>query len=198
MFLSHSVYMDEVFTDFKVVDEHLETTEFNECRFIHGSLAESTFRNCRFNNCHFIECNFNLTSLDHSTFTKNIFEDSQLIGVNWALASWSQRSLLKPFDFYRCILNYSIFMGVDLKDIEIIECSAKEVDFSDASLYRSNCSYTDFSNSRFIRTDLSEADLSSARNYSIDARLNKLKKTKFSLPEAVSLLHSLDIILVEP
>lgn len=30
------------------------------------------------------------------------------------------------------------------------------------------------------------------------AALNTLEKTKFSLPEAISLLHSLDIILTEP
>jgi len=42
---------------------------------------------------------------------------------------------------------------------------------------------------------LTEADLSKARNYLIDPGLNQLKKAKFSLPEAMSLLYNMDIIL---
>ncbi len=39
------------------------------------------------------------------------------------------------------------------------------------------------------------ADFRGARNYAIAADLNTLKQAKFSLPEAVALLHGLDIIL---
>jgi hypothetical protein len=44
---------------------------------------------------------------------------------------------------------------------------------------------------------LTQADFTGATNYAIAASLNTLKKTKFSLPEAMSLLYSLDIILTE-
>jgi uncharacterized protein YjbI with pentapeptide repeats len=47
----------------------------------------------------------------------------------------------------------------------------------------------------FGNTDLSKANLSKAYNYHIDASQNKLKGTRFSLPEAMSLLYSLEIIL---
>jgi fluoroquinolone resistance protein len=197
MFLSNRAYFDEKFTDFDVGGETFENLVFENCTFIHGSFADCILKNCQFNNCHFKECNLSLTSIEKSSFSRNIFEASQLIGLNWTLANWSKRSLLKPFDFHRCILNYSIFMGIDLKDVEMIGCLAKEVDFSDSSLIRANCNGTDFTNSRFIHTNLTEADFSSAQNYMIDATLNVLKKTKFSLPEAMSLLHSLDIILVD-
>jgi fluoroquinolone resistance protein len=68
-------------------------------------------------------------------------------------------------------------------------------------MHRSRCRFygtlTDFSNSRFQHTNLTEADFTGATNYAIAASLNTLKKTKFSLPEAMSLLYSLDIILTE-
>jgi hypothetical protein len=45
--------------------------------------------------------------------------------------------------------------------------------------------------------DLTAADFNDARNYAIDVKQNRLKKTKFALPEAVSLLKGLDIVLRE-
>jgi hypothetical protein len=42
---------------------------------------------------------------------------------------------------------------------------------------------------------LSDADLSQARNYMVDPSKNILKKAKFSLPEAMSLLYCMDIVL---
>ena len=50
-------------------------------------------------------------------------------------------------------------------------------------------------NSILVDTDLSRANLSKARNYQIDASQNVLKGARFSLPEAMSLLYSMDIIL---
>ncbi len=55
----------------------------------------------------------------------------------------------------------------------------------------------DFVGCQFHQTDLSSADFTTARNYFMNAESNKLKKTKFSLPEAVSLLANLDIELKE-
>jgi len=41
------------------------------------------------------------------------------------------------------------------------------------------------------------ADLRFARNYQIDPSQNKVHKARFSLPEAMSLLYSMDIDLDE-
>jgi len=49
----------------------------------------------------------------------------------------------------------------------------------------------------FGNTNLTEADLSRARNYHIDPGQNVLRQARFSLPEAKSLLYSMDIVLVE-
>lgn len=86
-------------------------------------------------------------------------------------------------------------MGLNLKGIKIVECVAREVNFSDTNLTKADLRSTDFSGSRFINTDLTSADFSNATNYSINPAHNKLKKTKFTLPEAMSLLYGLDIIL---
>jgi uncharacterized protein YjbI with pentapeptide repeats len=79
--------------------------------------------------------------------------------------------------------------------MEMVQCTAHEVDFTRTNLTRANLIETDFLGSRFADTNLSYADLSKATNYSIHPTVNRLKKTVFSLPEAVSLLSAFDIVL---
>jgi fluoroquinolone resistance protein len=55
----------------------------------------------------------------------------------------------------------------------------------------------DFSEALFVKTNLSGANFAHAINYAIDATLNDIKKAKFMFPEAVGLLHGLDIVLLE-
>ena len=125
------------------------------------------------------------------------FQDSQVIGVNWALALWEKAGFLNSVAFKGCALTYSTFIGLTLHEVKIIDCVARDVDFSEAVLKEADFSGTDLSESRFMGTDLSGADLSKARNYTIDATQNTLKGAKFSLPEAMSLLYSLDIVIEE-
>ena len=46
-------------------------------------------------------------------------------------------------------------------------------------------------------TVLEGADFSHARNYKIDVTKNRIKGAKFKLPDAIALLRSLDIVLVD-
>ena len=102
-----------------------------------------------------------------------------------------------PISFSRCAISHSTFIGMALKEIVVRECVARDVDFREADLTQADLTHTDFADSLFIDTNLTQADLSHARNYTINASLNVLKKTRFSLPEAMSLLYGLDIILEE-
>ena len=72
-----------------------------------------------------------------------------------------------------------------------------DVDFAEADLTGANLTHTDFQESRFFKTNLTQADFSHAVRYSIAVHLNTVKKAKFSLPEAMSLLYALDILLVD-
>ena len=173
--------------------------EFNSCLFVKCSFNETVFRECHFRECTFRKCDLSLVHFKDCSFSDTRFEDSQVLGVDWTETAWatSKFSLTKPVDFLNCVLNYSTFMGMNLKQINITKCIAREVSFEDANLTEANCSFTDFTNSRFLHTNLTGADLTGAKNYTIAAHLNILKKTRFSLPEAMSLLYSLDIVLTE-
>jgi uncharacterized protein YjbI with pentapeptide repeats len=133
-----------------------------------------------------------------SAFSGVKFEGSKVIGVNWSDANWKSVGLLAPsIDFVRCTINYSTFIGLSLKKAQFAQCIAHDVDFTETDLTQANCSDTDFAESRFSQTNLTEANFTHASNYVIDVHFNKVKNATFSLPEAMSLLYSLGIHLVE-
>ena len=183
----------------KLVHENtmIVNKEFYNCTFKGCSFRETTFRSCTFQDCTFQDCDLSLIKVNDSSFKTTKFENSQVVGVNWTLASWSKFSISAPVNFLNCAINYSTFIGLKLKEVQITKCVAKDVDFSETDLTKADCSHTDFSNSRFSHTNLTKANFEGAIHYTIDVTSNTLKKTKFSLPEAMSLLYSLDIILVE-
>ena len=197
MVSSQADYADQVFKEVHLEHGEIVSSEFYECVFIHCSLVESVFRNCRFVNCAFRECDLSLVQVPESRFSSTRFENSKVIGVNWTEADWPTAGLGDPIRFLKCAISHSTFIGLSLKGIQIRDCVAVDVDFREADLSQADFGGTDLSKSMFGKTDLSEADLSRARNYSIDPGRNVLKEAKFSLPEAMSLLHSMDIVLVE-
>lgn len=190
-------YNSQELRGINVRNGEISLIEFNACIFVKCSFRETVFRDCKFRDCVFRGCDLSLVNLKGSLFTGTLFDDSQVIGVNWVETSWEKSKFLTPVDFLSCTINHSTFMGLNLKKIKMTKCTARDVDFAEANLTQANCASTDFTNSRFLHTNLTEADFTGATNYSIAANLNTLKKTKFSLPEAMSLLYSLDIILTE-
>jgi fluoroquinolone resistance protein len=193
---SQAHYVDQAFRDAHLEHAELLCSEFHDCVFFHSSFAQSVFRRCRFVNCVFRECDLSLVEVPECRFTQTRFERSKVIGVNWSEADWPQTGLANPIGFVGCAISHSTFMGLSLPRMEVRDCVALDVDFREADLSQADFAGTDLSQSLFGNTNLSEADLSRARNYHIDPGQNTLKQAKFSLPEAMSLLYSLDIILV--
>ncbi|MFT5701440.1 MAG: fluoroquinolone resistance protein [Desulforhopalus sp.] len=188
---SHRYYEDQTFKAAEIATApQMQCTEFCDCAFVDCKFASISFFDCIFENCTFENCDLASASLKHTSFRDVIFTESKLTGIQWAEATL-------PLDvhFRRSILNYSGFVGVDMRNAEIVRCQLKEVDFSETNLSKTDCRYSDFSGARFNNTNLSYANFTRATAYSIHPASNILRKTKFSLPEAISFLDTLDIIL---
>lgn len=144
-----------------------------------------------------MDCNFSLTKIPGCRFVEADFHKSKLIGINWSETVNSSKSLIqrKPFDFNQCILNHSVFFGMNLREVTFQECSMINVNFEEANLSKANCTKSDFKQALFKRSNLTETNFTGALNYAINPQENTFKKTRFSLPEAVSLLYNLDIVL---
>ncbi len=176
----------------------VEGKTFLGCTFIRCSFAEAAFHSCVFHDCTFTACDLSLAKLPGCSFKAMKFEDCQLIGVDWTQTNWAAKKIIfKPADFTGCVLNYATFMGLDMKNVILRKCIAREASFEESDLTGADCRGTDFGSSRFNHTNLTEADFRRALNYAISPADNTLKKTRFSLPEAMSLLHALDIVLTD-
>lgn len=190
-------YISANFNELLLSGQKIDSTSFEDCTFTNCDFSETEFTNCKFIDCHFLQCNLSILKIKGCQFIDVVIKDSKAIGIDWTKAKWPNISLFSPLKFYQCILNDSTFMGLSLSEIVIEDCRAHEVDFRDGSFCDANFSATDFTNSFFNKTNLSGADFTEAVNYQIDINYNNLKGAKFSRHEAVYLLESLGIELVD-
>ena len=190
-------YFEKNFNNISFSQTEICDIKFYDCNFTDCQFNEVNFIRCRFVDCLFKKCNLGLIKVKDTSFSNTFFEDSKIIGVNWTEASWPRIELSCPIQFFRCNISHSTFLGMNLREIRIVECLAEDVDFREANLTLADLTYTDFTGSQFLRTNLSNADFLAATNYNISILSNNVKKAKFSLPEAISLLRNLDIDLVD-
>jgi len=190
-------YLAKNFTKLNLSANEILSKEFDGCTFKECNLSESILSYCKFIDCLFIKCNLSVAKIDHCRFTDVTFDECKLTGIDWSSATWASFMLLSPIKFFRCIINDCTFFGLNLQEIVIEACKAHNVDFRGGDFSEANFTYSDFSNSLFNNTNLTRADFTDATNYNIDVYFNKVRKAKFCRSEAVSLLDSLGIELVD-
>lgn len=190
-------FISKKFTGLVLVGEELSAKEFDDCTFEACDFTEATLKNCKFTDCHFINCNLSLVKLNYSQFREVVFEKCKLIGVDWTNAYWPGLMLTAPIKFIQCLLNNSSFFKLTLPGFVMEECKAHGVDFREADFCQGNFTFTDFTHSMFGNTNLNEANFTDATHYYIDVYQNQIKNAKFCRLEAVSLLESLGIELVD-
>lgn len=164
--------------------------EFNGCRFEGCDLSEADLSAARFLECSFVSCNLSNVVVRNATFRDVSFTDCKAVGLDWTTAS-----TIQDLVFDRCVLNYSNFTELDLRGLRISHCTAHEVSFTGSNLSKADLTGTDLRRSELSGANLTEADFRGAVNYRVRPGDVRLKKTRFSLPEATSLLDGLDIIL---
>ena len=183
-------YSEREFLKVEYPEQEVRDVEFYKCRFAESNFFKTKFIDCEFENCTFEKCDLSLIGLTGTRLLDVEFIDTKILGVDWTL-------LMKPyrFSFKRCKLDNSSFFRMELNSLNMTECSARETDFIEANLTKMVFEYTDLYHSRFNRANLSFANFSNAINYNIDPNQCKLKKTLFTMPEAMSLLSVFDVII---
>ena len=190
MKLSEGTYYQREFSKLSLEKEPIRSTDFEDCEFRSCVFVDCKFERCRFINCNFSECVLSAIDPPNSRFTDVTFSKSRVIGFDW-----TKTQEIRGLSFDSCQVNYSNFRLLKLAGIKMPRCEAKEVAFIETDLSNGDFRNTDFQQSRFFKTDLSGADFRGARNYFIDVKNNTLTKARFSLPEALALLNSLDVII---
>lgn len=168
---------------------------FIDCDLSNCEIYESTFRDCKF-----INCNLSLSKFTDTNFSDITLTSCKLIGIDWTALERENRHPKKrkkfSITFQNSILDYSVFIGMNLYSASFIDSTLKEVSFENANLESANFKNTDLIGSSFRDTILLKADFSTAINYTINASINQVKGAKFSLPEAITLIHALEIEIV--
>jgi fluoroquinolone resistance protein len=195
LFKNGTLFDDREFRDIRLEPRLLAAQQFEQCRFERCSFGESTFQGCRFSSCNFLDCDLSLARFPGTVFSETSFVRSKLIGVDWTQASWPRSIFKYRIRFNMSSLNHATFIGLALPGLHVIDCAVLDTDFRECDLSQADFSGSDLSASLFLRTNLTGADLSRARNYQIDPTQNTLAQARFSLPEALSLLYSMQIIL---
>lgn len=186
-------YFEVTFQPQELQGKNFEGITFEQCCFNQCDLNHSQFIQCRFIDCEFYFCNLNFINIKNTSFSGVVFNDSNMMAINWSSAKWPQIKLVSPIHFYQCNISHSSFFGLSLIEAIIEPCKAHEVDFRECDLSNANLVHSDFYKSFFVHTNLSYADFTEATNYCIDINLNKIHKAKFTFPEVVGLLTALDI-----
>lgn len=194
--LGRDEFVDEVFVGVELGHQRLQGKDFDGCRFERCSLQEAELVGCSFRDPSFAECNLSVMRVTNSRFLGAHFSGSKVSGIDWTQAQWG--TIGDPVCFEdQCVLDYSVFLGLKLRNARFRYCSAHEVDFTEADLTESDFSGTDLEGARFNHTNLTRASMESAYNYSIDPANNVVTGMRVSLPEASSFLRHLDLSIVD-
>lgn len=192
---SNNQYFETSFS--KQVIPSVADCEFEECDFNDCDFSDAVFKHCKFLNCSFNRCNLSLMKVPLSRFFEVDFNDCKMVGVDWTKADWPLFHRDSQLSFNRCILNDCSFFGLVLNEPKLIECKIHDVDFRNGDFANSTMTFCDFTNSIFMKTNLQSVDFSDSSDFTIDVMQNRIAQAKFSRFEALSLLESLDIELVD-
>ena len=181
---------DEQFTSINFSQDGDVADRYERCFFSNCSFQNVELEKVQFYECQFEKCNLSMIQTQDMTFKFNQLSRCKILAVDWTLSKdFHENSfkdcLLESVNFSLLKLDHMSFAGSKLHHVEFSESSLKEANFE-------NC---DLKGSQFFQTDLRKANFTGASNYQIDVQNNKVNKAKFTLPEAINLLHSLDIQL---
>ena len=186
------LFSKQTFAGLTLAGPEPRNARFEECRFVDCKISGSAFRVGSFLQCAFENCDLSNWNIEGLRFVEVLFKGSKLVGFDWSRV---KPDPLTAVNFEDCALDYSDFARFRLKDARLTRCSVREVNFERVDLTSSDCRDSDFSGSTFSNTNLTKADFRGARGYAIDARGNRIKGAKFSLPDALNLLQALEVVV---
>lgn len=172
--------------------QSLEHKVFISCSFDACDFTESILRNAKFCSCTFVNCNLSLMKLEGCRFQDIQFKECKIVGAEF----YKCESAFFSMNFKNCSIQYCNFSDLNMKNTSFANSSLKESYFTHTCLTGADFNGVNLQGTIFHNCDLCKADFSTATEYDIDPQTNKIKKAKFSLPEAVGLLRGFDITLI--
>ena len=190
-FHNSNEFQNELFSNVNLENQTITSKLFFSCEFRNCNFSYTDFESTLFEECSFLNCNFSLSKIFKTQIRGVVFNSCKIMGIDFTRCD----ALMIDISINECNVKSCIFSGLCLKKTifcksDLIECDFVNTDFSETDLSRS-----DFSGSLFHNTNLFKANLTDCINYNIDPLRNNIKKAKFSLPEALTLLNAFEIFI---
>ena len=189
-----------------MTNQYTENKTFKNNNYSEAGLGKGEYENCTFFNCiftntdlseiKFIECDFDTCDLSNAkligtAFQDIVFRNCKLFGLHFDDCN----TFLLSFRFEECILNFSSFYKLKIKNTYFKDCKLEEVEFVETDLTNSIFQNCDLNRAVFGNTILEKTDFRTSINYSIDPKTNRIRKAKFSVQGIVGLLDKYDIFI---
>lgn len=149
--------------------------------------------NCIFVNCRFENCTVISLEAKYSEIKNGDFQRCNLIGVHWEELFPTGKYACPIEQIKNCCLKYNTFADADFRKADFSDNIIQESMFDGCDLQESNFQNCRLEKTQFTRCDIRKSDFRNSSGYVIDIVSNKLKQAKFSYPEVVRLLNSLEI-----
>jgi fluoroquinolone resistance protein len=179
-------YKKEDYTEKALKKGKYEDCTFSDCIFSNTDLSEIDFTECTFE-----RCNLSMAKLRNTAFKEVKFKDCKLLGLRFDDCN----PFLISFNFENCLLNFSSFYKLKLKNIQFDNCKIEEVEFVETDLTNGVFKNCDLHKAVFEQTKLEGADFRTAYNFTFDPELNTLNKAKFSTQNVAGLLSKYKIVI---
>ena len=170
--------------------EFVRGTSFERCRFAACALQEADLTDCRF-----IECRFEGSNLSAARIPGSVWRDVAFAGCKLSGIDWSAAARFGDVAFDACVLDDSAFLGMKLRRAVLRDCRLRNVSFAEADLTEADLARSDLQGAQFARTKLARADLRGATGYTIHPGENDVRGLRVSMPDALSLLLSLGVVV---
>lgn len=184
-------YENEAFERISAANSLLNGRTFVSCSFNGCDFSGSDFSSSSFEDCAFNECNLSGAKFTDARMSKIAFRGSKIMGVDFTVAN----PFAMDVSFDGCVIDSCDFCGMKLKKTPFIKCEITATDFIGTDLTGADFSGAAFRDAGFDKTILVGADFIDARGYAINPASNNVRKAKFSLPDAITLLEIMGIII---
>lgn len=180
---------DETFDNIDYTQNHLPKGEYENCIFTACLFSEADLSEFNFSECRFVGCDLSMANLMKTAFQEVQFENCKLLGLHFEDCN----PILLSFSFSDCLLDFSSFCKLNLKNVLFKNCKFREADFTETDLTGALFENCDLDRAIFAYTILEKADFQTAANFSIDPENNRISDAKFSTAGAMRLLGKYNI-----
>lgn len=188
-------YNNEVFADLELDGEVLQDMDFCDCVFRNCKIENSEVIRCRFLDCKFENCVIRTIKFSSARASSCEFYNCTMYGINWSALTDDEKSS-KPFYAIKdCLLKFNSFFNFTMIKMDFGQSDLLECDFSECNLQEVKLSHCNLEATSFFKCNLKKADFTSSQGYVVDAKTCDLKDSRFSFPEAISILDSLGVKL---